>query len=378
MKKFSFVIPTYEKKESLYQVLDCLNNQTGYGPQDYEVIVVDDGSTCDTSSFIKGVNKNYNMKYIYIERTEDSCRPRTRNIGWRSTEGEIVIFIDDDILVPKHYLKEVDSYFQKRKELIVIGTRMDLGAVKDNNYAYDHVIDLAYKQNQINLLETRHASFTGLSYNLRAHRFPWFMTFSCNMAVSKSMLEKIDGFCEAFIHWGWEDLELGYRLQKENVPMVLNMKMEGLHIPHYISANNKEEKNFNIFIDKHPEALEGLSFRQIMNIYGLDIINYIGRNNKRVIDRYRVDRGLVDKTVEVDYKDSQDIEEVKEVIREATKESGVRIIVNDFVGDSSFHLWIQLLEHCNSIPLYYPRYLLSEEFTIQTMALDRLKRKVRI
>ncbi len=140
----------------------------------------------------------------------------------------------------------------------------------------------------------------------------------------------------------------------------------------------KRKKNFNIFIDKHPEALEGLSFRQIMNIYGLDIINYIGRNNKRVIDRYRVDRGLVDKTVEVDYKDSQDIEEVKEVIREATKESGVRIIVNDFVGDSSFHLWIQLLEHCNSIPLYYPRYLLSEEFTIQTMALDRLKRKVRI
>lgn len=92
-KKFSFVIPTYEKKESLYQVLDCLNDQTGYGPQDYEVIVVDDGSTCDTSSFIKGVNKNYNMKYIYIERTEDSCRPRTRNIGWRSTEGEIVIFL---------------------------------------------------------------------------------------------------------------------------------------------------------------------------------------------------------------------------------------------------------------------------------------------
>lgn len=61
-----------------------------------------------------GVVKKFNiyeLKYIYLERCMDSCRSRAINYGIKMAEGEIIIFIDADIIVKKDYLVRVEKCF---------------------------------------------------------------------------------------------------------------------------------------------------------------------------------------------------------------------------------------------------------------------------
>jgi glycosyltransferase involved in cell wall biosynthesis len=95
------VIPAYNNKLLLRKTLEALNYQIGYGRNDYEVIIVDDGSSDGTCDYIKNVNRNYNLKYFYLERCDDSGRARARNYGWKKASGDIIIFIDSYIHLHK-------------------------------------------------------------------------------------------------------------------------------------------------------------------------------------------------------------------------------------------------------------------------------------
>ena len=81
--KYSFVMPVYNNKFLLKNALESFNYLKNYNHVDYEVIIVDDGSDDNPFDYITGINKNYNMRYLLLERSEKSCRARTRNHGWK-------------------------------------------------------------------------------------------------------------------------------------------------------------------------------------------------------------------------------------------------------------------------------------------------------
>ena len=104
MIKYSFIIPTYNNAKLLKNSLEALNYLSVPEGIEYEAIVVDDGSECDTYSVITGINKKYELHYIYLERCENSSRARARNKGIEKAKGQIVVFIDADIIVNKDKL----------------------------------------------------------------------------------------------------------------------------------------------------------------------------------------------------------------------------------------------------------------------------------
>ena len=106
--RFSIVIPTYNSKQSLNNTLESLNYQSGYGNNDYEVVVADDGSNDCTYDFIKDTPENYTLRYVYLDRCPQSCRARTRNEGRKAAQGEIVAYMDADMIVKSDFLSEAD------------------------------------------------------------------------------------------------------------------------------------------------------------------------------------------------------------------------------------------------------------------------------
>lgn len=95
---FSIVVPTYNRKGYIIKALESIHAQEFFN---YEVIVVDDGSTDNTKEVIKEfIKKNPRIKY-YSKQNEE--RSIARNYGIHRSTGRYISFLDsDDLLYPDH------------------------------------------------------------------------------------------------------------------------------------------------------------------------------------------------------------------------------------------------------------------------------------
>jgi glycosyltransferase involved in cell wall biosynthesis len=96
----SVIIPTYNEEKDVGFCLKSLLKQT-YKP--LEITVVDDGSTDKT---IKIINK---FKKIKLIKGEHKGPGFSRNLGAKSSKGEILVFVDADMTFPNEYIKNLIS-----------------------------------------------------------------------------------------------------------------------------------------------------------------------------------------------------------------------------------------------------------------------------
>jgi glycosyltransferase involved in cell wall biosynthesis len=90
MPKVSVVIPTYNRTEFLSSAILSVLNQTY---QDFEIIIVDDGSTDNTIDVITALNSK---KIKYIRHEYNKGEAGTRNTGILNSNGQYIAFLDDD------------------------------------------------------------------------------------------------------------------------------------------------------------------------------------------------------------------------------------------------------------------------------------------
>ncbi|MCB2357871.1 glycosyltransferase family 2 protein [Clostridium estertheticum] len=95
LKKISVVIPMYNSEETIISTLNSIKNQTAF-EQILEIIVINDGSTDDSLSFVKDyIAHNEEMKIIIIEKTNKGVSA-ARNTGMKVAKGEWIALIDSD------------------------------------------------------------------------------------------------------------------------------------------------------------------------------------------------------------------------------------------------------------------------------------------
>ena len=88
--KVSVIVPTYNRADRLEKTLNSIVSQTY---QDFELIVVDDGSTDKTSKVMKSFPKAQ-----YLSMKKNSGVSKARNVGLASAKGELICFLDSDDL----------------------------------------------------------------------------------------------------------------------------------------------------------------------------------------------------------------------------------------------------------------------------------------
>ena len=98
------VIPTYNRKNILKKCLNALFDQT-YPQSDYEVIVVDDGSTDGTEEIVKFLINNSPCILRYFKQ-EHKGPAAARNLGIKNANGKIILFIGDDIIATPNLIVE--------------------------------------------------------------------------------------------------------------------------------------------------------------------------------------------------------------------------------------------------------------------------------
>lgn len=350
-KRFSFVIPTYQKKVLLKNTLESLNRQKGYSRKDYEAVVIDDGSTDGTEEYIKGINKNYDLTYIYLPRCADSSRARTRNKGIEAATGEIIVFIDADMLIREDYLHELDQCFKMDQNIIVIGNRIMLNedVTYEEMLSPNPFLSKKFQLNSFKKVEMRHLIYRQVSYNALNQIYPWLQVFSCNMAVHRTNLDKVGHFDENFKGWGSEDVELGYRLYKKGTRIIINNNIESYHQYHEGATGLRIpperypdiETNTTYLMQKHPEAMK----------YGIPLVIKLFKG--KFFLRLNVTGGkLIGFRIKL--KDESELDNVKAKILKYSKHKGWGIKVIDYLENTDLAFWIQSRNEYKSIPHYFP------------------------
>lgn len=98
---FSIIIPLYNRPDEIKELLHSLLSQTY---QDFEVIIVEDGSTRPAKHIIERYADRLDVKYFF---KENEGQGMARNYGFERAKGDFFIVFDSDILVPADYLQKV-------------------------------------------------------------------------------------------------------------------------------------------------------------------------------------------------------------------------------------------------------------------------------
>lgn len=103
--RVSVVIPTYNRRARCVRLLRMLADQT-LDPSDFEVIVVDDCSTDDTSEALQALVAELPYRLHPMRAKANAGAGPARNLGWRSAAAPIIAFIDDDVVPDNKWLEE--------------------------------------------------------------------------------------------------------------------------------------------------------------------------------------------------------------------------------------------------------------------------------
>jgi len=231
----SIVIPTYNRKPILIKCLHALENQKLNRLIDsYEIIVVDDGSTDGTTEWIK--ENQINLPHVVLYEQEHGGPALGRNLGVLKSTGDVIIFIDSDLVVVNNFIinhvSKLNKYWIKKNKKC---------------FTYGSVINTSNFQNPL----SEDSKITDIS-------FAYFATG--NVAISKELLLDVGLFDTSFSLYGWEDLELGERLKKIGVKLIKCPDAKGFHwhpafncdqIPLLLNKEIERAKMALIFYQKH-------------------------------------------------------------------------------------------------------------------------------
>jgi glycosyltransferase involved in cell wall biosynthesis len=263
----SLVIPTYNQRDHLLACLLSLNHQRVTAGHEFEVIVADDGSSDGTVEIVQAPHYDYPVRHVYRPRDADSSRPRARNLGVAAAEGDVIIFVDGDQVIPPGFVDAHLRVHEYRDDLVVLGPRsaFGAGAIDVDRLRRGFTAD---SFPPVRRHDVRHEVFAEFSYNINTLATRWHLAFTCNLSVRREHLSAVGGFDTDFLGWGLEDSELAYRLDRHGLTFVFAERTLLFHprVPGSSAADRCAgwRANLSHFLTKHqdPEVSVLQLFRQ--------------------------------------------------------------------------------------------------------------------
>jgi glycosyltransferase involved in cell wall biosynthesis len=234
---FSVVIPTYNRLPILQKCLRALEQQRLEAPiSAYEVVLVDDGSTDATVSWLRENADAF--PHVRLVLQDHGGPAEGRNRGVDQARGDVIVFIDSDLVVTDGFLlahaRRLEQSWQERGDRLC--------------FTYGAVINTANFDDP-----------TSEPHKLRDLSWAYFATG--NVAIDRQVLERSGLFDTRFRLYGWEDLELGERLRRMGVVLVRCPEAVGYHwhpplsldqVPRLIAVEGERAKMGLVFFRKHP------------------------------------------------------------------------------------------------------------------------------
>ena len=233
----SVVMPTYDETERLKAALKSLSQQD-YPHEAIQIIVVDDASPHLDSERLHAAVAPLQLRLLRNEQNQG--RARTRNTALRVASGEIVIFLDSDMIVGTNFLRAHAQRHQTHAEAVFVG-------------------NVRFASEIPNTSLTRYIEGRGVHRVDEDKPIPFNCFVTGNSSVRRSTLLRVGFFDENLTAYGGEDLELGYRLHLAGIPLYYASEALSYHYhlrslePLCRLMQTYGNKSIPILLNKHPE-----------------------------------------------------------------------------------------------------------------------------
>lgn len=116
--EFSIIVPAYNVEKYL---ADCIESILSQSFADFEILLIDDGSTDKTLEIAEGYAKKDNRIKVFSK--ENAGLSHTRNYGMEKAAGRYIYFVDSDDLLEKDALKNIETVIAEKQDADIIATR---------------------------------------------------------------------------------------------------------------------------------------------------------------------------------------------------------------------------------------------------------------
>ncbi len=251
-KEISVVIPSYNNRDYLVNTVRHLFNQD-LPKENYEVVVVDDGSDDGTQEALIQFAENFkgqvNFKYIFYPR----FKPRkmgdsqyragvSRNLGVKHTSGKILSFLDSDILTPKNFLSHL---IERHKSYDLVQCRRPhlkkQVSSLDTNYE-DIVIGRDTFVPEGGYWEKFYEMADNKDWNELDNCWKYVCTHT--LSLPRQLFLDVGWFRKNYIFYGFEDTDLGLRIYKGGCLLNLS-ECEVYHLFHKNERSEFQNSSFN-------------------------------------------------------------------------------------------------------------------------------------
>jgi glycosyltransferase involved in cell wall biosynthesis len=210
MPELSVILPTYNRLGQLKQVLAALEQQTCPLEQ-FEVVVVSDGSSDGTNDYLKYLQTPLNLRHLFQENQGVAA---ARNNAVAAAQGRMLVFIDDDVVpVPTLIEQHLASHREAGNENVIV-----LGPLLTPS-DFDMAPWVRWEQK---MLEKQYDNLVAGRWQATARQF-----YTGNTSLLRRHVLEAGGFDPTFRRA--EDVELAYRLQDAGLRFVFNIHAVGHH-----------------------------------------------------------------------------------------------------------------------------------------------------
>ncbi len=189
--KYSIIVPVYNRPDEVDELLGSLADQT---EKDFEVIIVEDGSSVTCEKVCNGYKATLDIHYFM---KENSGPGQSRNYGVARAKGEYVIILDSDVVLPPGYIESVSDELEKAPA----------DAFGGPDKAHSSFTDI---QKAISYSMTSFFTTGGIRGS-KKKKLDKFYPRSFNMGVRRDVYNKLGGFSK--MRFG-EDIDFSIRIFK--------------------------------------------------------------------------------------------------------------------------------------------------------------------
>lgn len=269
--KAAVVIPTRGGAEKLHYPLDALSEQT---EKDFQVIVVVDGDVDGSAQVVQTYIDAGQLNLELIVFEENRGRVAALNAGHRAADAEVLIRCDDDLQPAPHYVQQHLSHFKDDRHVGVIGIYNNIFPETPYARVYGRYRDQKFREDAYATEQSNQWKY-----------------WAGNVSMTRELFDQLGGYDERYRLYGWEDVDMGYRIYKAGAEIIVDPK---LATSHYVAATTTAIRAKralysgaarNIFTAKHgaesltplkPAGLWGLAIRALAKINNETSIQFIG------------------------------------------------------------------------------------------------------